>query len=450
MLILHNKSIQQHSGTSQKKMRLGLLSTHIRKIIMHTILCIKHKSYHIVWMCFWDYWEVWDSLDAHRDRRRTDWWTIGPLLVEQLPWLTQINLTWLLCCIKKNSNKIQHCWNLILAQYTLSWVICSNQTLPLHESHPCKGRLIRISERKNTLFFLTALAGIWCKTTAFLSYLENFPTSFWKIIPWAFVNSFSIPALGPLSKPCLNSVIMPCPFILKVAEPCEVLVTVFWNAVGAAIESNSEKDSCSSAELVDQEAAVSGSWKMQWHSWLAVSHFHSRAESWGQREWGDFPIPETRICLRDKEEPLSQNNHAEANSLKYCMAPSKEDFCPPSFPWSRPGFTEGRSVWKTFPSPLNWPWTLLEAPTTQLHQNERNVAGPGAGAGMFYSSCVSATAGHAPPESSTTPHTFFLSFTPFTKAQPDCTRIYYKLELRDLKKVLDSHYPPHTYLRYSI
>lgn len=38
---------------------------------------------------------------------------------------------------------------------------------------------------------------------------------------------------------------------------------------------------------------------------------------------------------------------------------SKEDFCSSSFAWSRPGFTEGSSVLKTFPSPLN---TLLEAP----------------------------------------------------------------------------------------
>lgn len=102
MLILHNKSIQQHSGISQTKMRLGPLSTHIGKITMHTILGIKHESYHTVWMCFWDSQEVWDSLDAHRDRRRTGWWTISFLLIEQLPWLTQINLTWLLCCIKKN------------------------------------------------------------------------------------------------------------------------------------------------------------------------------------------------------------------------------------------------------------------------------------------------------------------------------------------------------------
>lgn len=190
-------------------------------------------------------------------------------------------------------------------------------------------------------------------------------------------------------------------------------------------------DSCSSAEQVDQEATVLGSWKMQSHSWLAVSHFHSRAEPWGQREWGDFPIPETRICLRDKEGLLGQSNHAEANSLKYCMAPSKEDFCPSSLLWSRPGFTEGSSVWKTFPSPLNWPWTQLEVPTTQLRQRERNVAGPGAGAGMFYSSCVSATAGHVPPlQELNHPTHPFLSFTHVTKAQPECTRIYYKSELK--------------------
>lgn len=122
---------------------------------------------------------------------------------------------------------------------------------------------------------------------------------------------------------------------------------------------------------------------------------------------------------------------AEANGLKYCMAPSKEDFSPSSLPWSRPGFTEGSSVWKTFPSPLNWPWTQLEVPTTQLRQRERNVAGPGAGAGMFYSSCVSATAGHVPPlQELNHPTHPFLSFTHVTKAQPECTRIYYKSELK--------------------
>lgn len=185
---------------------------------------IKHKPHLAVWTSFWDYREVWDSLDACRGQKEQTEGTISLLPIEQLPWLTQINLTWLLRCRKKIPNKIQHCWNLMPAHYTHSWVICSIQTLPPPESHPCKGRLIRISERKNILFILTALGGTWCKTPGLSPYLAGkFPTSLCKTTLWAYVNSFSITALGLLSGPCLNRAIMPPHhFILKVAEPCGV------------------------------------------------------------------------------------------------------------------------------------------------------------------------------------------------------------------------------------
>lgn len=199
----------------------------------------------------------------------------------------------------------------MLAQYTLSWVICSNQTLPVHESHPRKGRLIHISERKNILFFLTALAGTWCKAAAFLPYLENFPISFWKTIPWGFVNSFSTPALGPLSKPCLNSVIVSW-------------YHLFWSqqSHGGGIGHSFLKcsGSCCCPGI---PAALLNRWTKRPLFWAAercnhtadLQHLTSTAEL-NPEVSGYGETSNTKgIWLCDKEGLLSQSNHVEANRV---------------------------------------------------------------------------------------------------------------------------------------
>lgn len=185
--------------------------------------------------------------------------------------------------IKKIPNKIQHCWNFMPTQYTLSWVVCSIQTLPPHESRPCKGRLISISERKNILFFLTALSGTWCKTAALSAYLSGkFLTSHCKTILLAYVNSFSTAALRPLPEPYLNHTItLPYYFTLKIAEPREVTAKTRGLLLRELSEMQWELhlpwDSCSNAEKLRQEAAALDRWKMP-NSWLEASHSRGSAE----------------------------------------------------------------------------------------------------------------------------------------------------------------------------
>lgn len=187
-------------------MRFGLLSTHMGKITVNHTSLYEHVF------------GITGRSEVPRMHAGTgeEWTerTISLFSLEQILQLMQINLTWLPCYWKKNSNKIQHCWNLMPAQYLLSWVICSIQSLPLHESHPCKRRLVSITER---IFLLTVLAGTWCKTVAPLPYLSGISSYCFEEPIHEHVLSHS--ASLPLSEPWLNPAITPPHhFSLKLAE----------------------------------------------------------------------------------------------------------------------------------------------------------------------------------------------------------------------------------------
>lgn len=176
--------------------------------------------------------------------------TISLLPIEQLPQLPQINLTWLIRCRKKKSkqtNKRKKPQNPAL----LKLDACTIHALLGNLQHPdiattwvpSLQREVNTHQWEKEYSF--SPAGMWYKTAALLPYLAGkLPVLLWKNTPWAYVNSFSITALGPLSEPCLNQAIMPPHhFILKLAEPCGVRAktcggiaqTAFWNVVRAAV-----------------------------------------------------------------------------------------------------------------------------------------------------------------------------------------------------------------------
>lgn len=116
--------------------------------------CASNTNHTSLWVCFWDYPEVWESL-LHV---RTGEWTEGTISLLPTEQLSMAHVNQFNMAVTKPTKKIQHCWNLMPAQCSLSWVICSIQTLPPHESRPCKGRLIRLIVRKNIPFSLPALS----------------------------------------------------------------------------------------------------------------------------------------------------------------------------------------------------------------------------------------------------------------------------------------------------
>lgn len=161
--------------------------------------------------------------------------TISLLPIEQLPWLTQINLTWLLRCRKKIPNKLQHCWK--LAACTIHALLGNLQHPDIATAWvPSLQREVNTHWREKEYFSFSQL---WLghdakQQLSYFTQQESSPHHFEKPLhEHMLTHSASLPPFWPL--PESGNYAIP-PFYSEASKAMRgIAQTAFWNVVGAAV-----------------------------------------------------------------------------------------------------------------------------------------------------------------------------------------------------------------------